>query len=419
MKKLLIPIFCGSLLVAGAAIANADTEPVEAPLSEAANINLALRKAKHWKGSDGAITVNLGRGKTLWLFGDTWIRGLAEDAGAGTGSSHGSNRSPQTMINNSIAIEARPIRENGSHTFVGMKDTFDRLKVGDNTWTFWYRGTPDKPESMFKPKENGAYYWPGCGATNSSDKLFLIMKKIRPKENADPLFAFDWFGEDLVVVKNRDIPPSGWTYSAKSISSERHEVQFGLGCMSDDNYLYSLCYLQETPNAQKKTILARISWSDLEDAKNWEYSCGADASPKSSWQKDFRLAKNLFADGAPEMSLSYHPWFKCYICVYQAPLSKLVVARFARKIEGPWSAPMSLFDVPSIQRADGKAALIYAGKAHEHMFEKDRIGFTYCANPGGIKDHEENPQIYYPTAISKTVAMADVEKLLNAAEVLK
>ena len=418
MKKTLSPIFCWVIFASGLAFANADAAPLEPQLDEAEKINFALRKAKHWKGSDGAMTVNIGHGKTLWLFGDTWIKGYGDSAEASAGPA-GISRSgpgPRTMINNSIAIEEIPVWQKCSHIFVGMRDTFDRLKIGDSTWTFWYRGTPDKPESMFKPKEVGAYYWPGCGATNSSDKLFLIMKKVRPKENADPLFAFDWFGEDLVVVKNRDIPPSGWTYTSTTISSEQHEVQFGLGCTGDSDYFYSLCYLQRESNPEKKTILARILWSDLEAAKNWEYLYAADSSSSSQWRRGAMGAKNVFPDGAPEMSIFFHRGLQCYVTVYQPPLSRKVAARFARKIEGPWSASMNLYESPQIKRKDGKEALIYAGKAHEHMSAEHEIGFTYCANPGGAEDHERNPEIYFPTALSVPVAMADVQALLDAAE---
>lgn len=403
MKRLLIPIVCGLTIGLSSAFSDAHATSVESPLSDVEKVNFAFRGAKHWKGSDGAMTVRIGDGKILWLFGDTWIKGLGDGAS-------------RTMINNSVAIEERPVWTKGSRIYMGMRDTFDRLKILDATWTFWYRGTPDKPESMFKPKEEGTYYWPGCGATNSSDKLFLILKKIRPKKNADPLFAFDWFGEDLVVVSNRDVPPSGWTYKTIPISSERHEVQFGLGCMSDNEYLYSLCYLQETPNAQKKTILARILWADLESAKNWEYFCGSDNAKQTPWNADFHAAKNLFPDGGPEISLFHHNGLGCYVCVYQAPFSNQVIARFSRKVEGPYSAPLVLYDVPPIVLHGGKKALVYAGKAHEHLSTEAQIGFTYCANPGGIEDHKANPGIYFPKAMSKAVGPQDVQKLMDAAE---
>jgi len=394
----------GSVVFAFASAAIATQyEALPSPLKEISETNSAFRKGAHWDGADGAMTVRLSHGKVLWLFGDTWVRSRKND-----------RSSSRTMINNSVAIEERPVWKRCDHIYEGP-GSFDRLNVGQSDWSYWYGNTPDKPESMFKSSEKGVYYWPGCGAVYG-DKLFLILKKIRHMENPDPLFAFDWFGEDLLTVTNIDAPPTLWKYTAKALSAPTHEVQFGLGCTTDEKYFYSLCYLEESAKSAKKTILARILLSDLESSKNWQYFCGSDKPAKVAWHTDFRGAKNLFPDGGPEMSLFHHKGLGCFVSVYQAPLSNMVIARFSRKIEGPWSAPLALYDVPPISLKDGQKALVYAGKAHEHLSNGFQIGFTYCANPGGIKEHETNSTIYFPTAKTKKVSPQDVQKLMDAAE---
>ncbi|MFM7221979.1 MAG: hypothetical protein ACKO03_00955 [Bacteroidota bacterium] len=48
----------------------------------------------YWKGGDGAGSIDLGRGRVLWLFGDSFI-----------GDQYAISRNGASLINNSIAIQ--------------------------------------------------------------------------------------------------------------------------------------------------------------------------------------------------------------------------------------------------------------------------------------------------------------------------
>ncbi len=67
--------------------------PVEPPCFEASAYQLFHRDL-HWLGADVASSVDLGSGRTLWLFGDTWI----DPSGRGT-------RRGVRMVSNSVAIQ--------------------------------------------------------------------------------------------------------------------------------------------------------------------------------------------------------------------------------------------------------------------------------------------------------------------------
>lgn len=370
------------------------------------DLNEAFRGAKFWNGADGAMTVRLSPSRTLWLFGDTWVK---------TSSSSGE---PRKMINNSVAIESYMFDEKLECGLLDQQfsKSPDILHIGNLHWSYWF-GEPENPKSVFAPKEDGVWYWPGCGAVYG-DKLYLILKKIRKKDDPNPLFQFDWFGEDLVIVNNPMEPPSQWFYTIHPLGNSSHEIQYGLACTTDDKFFYSACYLQETPAAPKKTILARISLGRLSNKHltNWEYCSQNSRSTEGAWNADSHKATDIVPDGGPEMSLFFEKGTNCYIAVYQPPFSPKVNLRAARKIEGPWSEPLTIFKVPQIRLGDGQPnALIYAGKAHEHLTVGSGIGFTYCANPGGLEAHEKNPEVYFPTARFQPITRQTLPNLLHAA----
>lgn len=409
---------CLALVVAGSvflflkpAIVDAQpAEPGSQPGSEAGinpanceyrSINEALRSATYWAGADGAMTIELSPTKTLWLFGDTWITG-----GHKQGTPH------RKMINNSLAIQNFSCESNQSNT-----QSFDNVCIDSTCWSFWHKGKLNDPESVFKPNDANSYYWPGCG-TVYDGKLYLLLKRIRRKDNPDPLFQFDWYADDLLIVSNHEEPPNKWVYTIHPLSDSKHDVEYALACTKDKEYLYSLCYLKTKSSETKKTILARIAWKNLaaQDCSRWQYWCASDGRPQGSWEADFHNAKNLIPDCGPEASLFFHKGLNCFLCVYQPPLSPEVKLRVSRKVEGPWSEPLEIYRVPPRRLKDGTTALTYAAKAHESLSTGNKIVFSYCENPGGLEQHAQNPGVYFPTVRNYTAATEKVRQLLEAAD---
>lgn len=364
------------------------------------SINEALRSATYWDGADGAMTVELSPTKTLWLFGDTLIAG-----GPKQGHPH------RKMINNSVAIQ-----DSSCDSAEGNTQSFDNVCIDSTCWSFWHRGKLHHPESVFAAEPADSYYWPGCG-TVYDGKLYLLMKKIRKKDNPDPLFQFDWYADDLLIVSNPQDPPNKWVYTAYPLATLNHEVEYGLACTKDNDYFYSLCFLSDLPKKEKKAILARISWKDLlaKNTNNWQYWSDSEKQPQGLWEASYRNAKNIIPDCGPEASLFFHRGLNCFVAVFQPPLSPEVKLRVARKIEGPWSETFEIYKVPARLLKDGKSALSYAGKAHESLSSGNTIGFSYCENPGGLEQHVDNPGIYFPTVRSYTIEPQTVREMLDGA----
>ncbi|GEM_PF-4212219 len=378
-------------------LASTLTKPVD---GENRSINEAFRSPEHWRGADGAMSVELSPIKTLWLFGDTWIYCESKTP-----------RPDRNMINNSVAIQTSNC--DAEAEAVG---SLENVCIDSICWSFWCKGKLSKPESIFQATEPNSYYWPGCG-TVYDGKLYLLLKKIRKKDDPNPLFQFDWYADDLLIVSNPQDPPIKWTYTIFPVSTWKHEVEYGLACSKDKDFLYSLCFLNEFPKTTKKTILARIAWKDLlaHNTQKWEYWSSSERLPQGAWQADFRNVKNIIPDCGPEASLFFHKGLKCFVAVYQPPLSPQVKFRVSRKIEGPWSEALNIFTVPERRLKDGKTALTYAAKAHESLSTGNTIGFSYCENPGGIEQHIANPDVYFPTVRTFTIAPEKVREMLDGA----
>lgn len=380
----------------------AEVQPASSKHSEGAvrSINEALRSATYWDGADGAMTVELSPTKTLWLFGDTWITG-----GLKQGHPH------RKMINNSVAIQDSSCDLAELNT-----QSFDNVCIDSTCWSFWHGGRQNYPESVFKAETEDSYYWPGCGTVHDG-KLYLLLKKIRKKDDPDPLFQFDWYADDLLIVSNPQDPPNKWVYMAYPLATVNHEVEYGLACTKDKQYFYSLCFLSELPKKEKKAILARISWESLlsKNTNDWQYWSVSERQPQGAWQADCRNAENIIPDCGPEASLFFHKGLNCFVAVYQPPLSPQVKLRVARKIEGPWSEALDIYSVPERRLKDGKTALTYAAKAHESLSTGNTIGFSYCENPGGIEQHAANPDVYFPTVRTYSIAPEKVREMLDGA----
>jgi hypothetical protein len=94
-----------------------------------------FRGDRAWLGGDAAFSVDLGQGRVLWLFGDSFV---SPDASG--------SRSGAAMPRNTIAIQ---------HGYDPTQATID----------FHYRRDPSgTPTAFFASQGDGTWLWPGPGA---------------------------------------------------------------------------------------------------------------------------------------------------------------------------------------------------------------------------------------------------------------
>ena len=134
-----------------------------------------FRSNAKWLGSDDAYSVDLGGGRTLWLFGDTFIS-----------RSFLNTRRLSTMIRNSVAIQS------GSDPATA-------------TMAFAWRTKKGTPQSFF-PEEGETWFWPAHGI-RVENTLILFMMATRPSDEG---LGFEHVRWRAVAIANPDDPPAEW-----------------------------------------------------------------------------------------------------------------------------------------------------------------------------------------------------------------
>jgi hypothetical protein len=408
------------------------------PLPDALNVErLTIRSARapawealfqqqgsDWWGADAVYSVPITRAKTLWLFGDTWIHpGHAREGREGC-----------TMIDNSLAVQTlrfdggggvaapartqatRPAefaraphsssgdkREKGEETSQGVRRFFEEgeltteslLRQVDLPEFYWRRDEQGgQPKAPFLPKDGKGRLWPLSGL-RLGGKLYLFFVQVVP---VDYGIGAKSTGSRVVIVSNPDDAPALWRTEEVAVPFFRHRRQgdrlFGAASLEKDGFVYVYGVRENWLRGPggRDLILARV---DRDGFTRMDFSAWRFLS-RQGWTKDLKAAARLFDGTASEMSVSWLPGLKHYVCVY--PLqgsSPEIHARFAPQPEGPWSKPVVLHTAHDENWR--KEWFYYAAKAHPELATRDNeLVVTYATNAGNIGDVARDLRLYWP-----------------------
>ena len=177
-----------------------------------------------WSGGDGAYSISLGKDRTLWIFGDSFI-----------GTISGGRRLNNVMIHNAIALQDQ---KSGKMSFYWAKQS--------------------QPASYFADKDS-YWLWPGDGIFYN-DRVYCFARQVaqvQGKEN-DP-FGFVWKQDELAIIANPSDDPQNWQVRHLPLAFTDTQIHLGCACWHDNNWLYVLGIKEST----RQAILARISLSKL------------------------------------------------------------------------------------------------------------------------------------------------------------
>jgi hypothetical protein len=161
-----------------------------------------FRSDPRWLGADDAYSVDLGGGRVLWLFADTFVstrkQGWPRVLPA---------RRTAAMIRNSV----------------GIQSGYDP----STAWIeFYWRTERGKPRSFF-PEEGETWFWPGHGLV-VDDALLIFFIATRASSEG---LGFEHTGWRAVRVANYEQPPSEWRLDwleADTEAGPAPESPFGL-----------------------------------------------------------------------------------------------------------------------------------------------------------------------------------------------
>lgn len=318
-------------------------------------------------GADGAASVDLGKGRSLWVFGDTILGNLRAGKREGT------------MVRNSIAIVTTTDGKPGSSKHYW--DLTDNLP-GD----FFH------PPSFSDPE----WYWPGTGFTHDG-KVYLLLSRMAKGEGPDA-FAFRTVGCTLFRIDNPGDAPTSWKMTQTTLGLGNDHFNINSASFVEGDFVYLMGY-DDGPNKvgmERRTFLSRLSLGALDTAdpgKKIEYwSTGA------KWSAEATALEPLFRPGPTETAIMHDAPRSRYLALTIDPFKTDVLMTSAPKLTGPWSAPKAVYTIPELVGSETDHA--YTTRLHPMLSTEDHAVFTYVVNTKDFWGMFSNLDIYYPRFVT-------------------
>ncbi len=350
-------------LCAQAVIPGAPPYRIEAARWEAAE--RIFRSDPRWLGGDGAASVDLGHGRVLWLFGDSFI----DPSGSGS-------RRTSDLVRNSIAVQT------------GYDPTRASMQ-------FAWKMKDGKPAAFFaRPGEN--WFWPASGLMVGKRLLVFLMEV----GTAGNELGFEARGWKAALIANPQEEPGRWRLTYLK-SPQRQGFIVGAG-----NALLENGFLMAFATDGKDRAVYLVRWPERSARAGTLTSPQWWAGDKTGWigsPAGRKKPQRLISEGQTEFTVEYRPRLQRYLRVQTLSLMNPCMAiSAAAAVTGPWSGQTCFFSPPEQGMPD---LLIYAGKSHPMLRGAD-MAFTYCVNTTREERLLTDMTIYFPIMLKGRI-MAD------------
>mgnify|MGYP002397435824 FL=1 len=296
---------------------------------------LFTKNGPGWTGADGTLSVELNDGRSLWIFGDTFLGIVNQDR----------SRTSFAFVNNTVL-----------------------LQVG-NDLTNPVQG----PRAFASPPESDWWYWPGHGHVHG-DTLELIMYAMVQSEPG--MWGFDYAAIDLLKYT---LPDLQWVSNERKVNFPT--INFGTSILKEGEYIY--VYGAEKQGLNKYLHVARCKGGSL--SNDWEYFDGEDWV--SDMAKSRRQAPNVseqfsvFQDGNQYYLLTQHHVLGEEIYMYRS--DKVHTGFTQRKLI--YCTPETHGDI-----------FTYNAFAHPQFSDEDGLLISYNVNSFNFNDVLKNADNYRP-----------------------
>ncbi len=312
-----------------------------------------------WLGGDGAFSVDLGKERVLWLFGDSFIA-----------KKPATNRRGARMVRNSLAIEKG----------------YDPSKA---TMKFYWRKEKAEAQSFMAEKKD-RWLWPLHGARVGS-KLVLFYSVIGP-DHAPGSLGFKVEGTTAFLIDNPDDEPDQWQLRELAVPENNWNITLGVVALEHHDLLYLFAFDEPKHNV----YLARMPES---------YAASGNLSYLEWWrgqgwseQKEVpRRPMPILQGGSTELSVHFDPKSERFIEVQSRGFGASTISKRTATYEtGPWSLPENIYTPPESKQRE---PFVYAGKAHPELTGDDLI-ITYASN-GSEKATDRRYEYLFPALCAR------------------
>jgi hypothetical protein len=317
-----------------------------------------FRKDPKWLGGDDAYSIDLGSGRILWLFADTFIA-----------TSPANTRRESLMVRNTLAIQR------------GYDPSSASIK-------FYWRMKEGKPASFFAESQK-VWYWPGHGI-RLDNRLLIFLMKIRSTKRG---LGFEAFGWSVVAINNPDHEPSHWRLTW--LPAPQNDLQVIVGSASVlriGDFVYAFSVQEST--AKHDVFLVRWPLEKAVEGNLREpfWWCGE----KYGWVPQTLAGGKravVFSGAQTEFTVHWDFGLNRFLQIQTEGFGAANMAfRSADKLTGQWSS-LENFYRPA--ESDRTGTMIYAGKSHPSLAGSDLV-FTYVVNRTDFGDLINDSSVYYP-----------------------
>ena len=306
-----------------------------------------------WLGGDAAFSVDLGSGRLLWQFGDSFI---AEKPN--------STRRQAAFIRNSVAIQTG----------------YDPSQAGIR---FYCSGRLSKPADFVRGR-GANWYWPMHGIRLGNRLLLFFMRMASDSSKAS--LGFQSVGWDAFMIDNPNAEPADWNPRKLDGPETRGKMLVGMSVIRDGEFVYAFDLDNVTFDAYLLRWPVREAAAGRLTAPAWW--CGAG----ESWTSNPAHRQVVISDAGSEFSVQRDPRGAGFIEVKSAGFGATDIAiRQSPRLEGPWSKPRTIYRPPE---SDGQNPFVYGAKSHPELDGADLI-VTYTAN-GSDERLATDMSIYFP-----------------------
>src|SRR5579884_179123 len=326
-----------------------------------------------WLGADDAYSVPVGKDRSIWLFGDTFVA-----------KSNVRLRSQyKVMVRNSVGV------------------SICRSGHGCTMNYFWQQQNTPKPRSFFDTGTDDLWYWPMDGFYDGKS-LYVPLMAVRNKPKTAPgdVFGFEIVGTKYAVVDNPEKSPHDWHISIHDLTDG--QLWAGTSLVPYEDFVIWYTRVVEGADQSHGYMTAlRVPRDKMSDPSHFWQHLRSDGQWTASLPgKD---AMHIIDQGISEMTVRYHPAIHKWIALSAGPEfpSPRAVARTAESPIGPWSEPQTVYEFPEMKRDNpgyDKDTFCYAVKEHIE-FTETKIAMTYACNSMQVPKVIANMNIYRPRVV--------------------
>jgi hypothetical protein len=310
-----------------------------------------------WIGGDGAYSVDLGSGRVLWLFGDSFIADTAARS-----------RSNAILVRNSVAIQT------------GYDPTTASIK-------YYWNSASSPANSFFHAPSSSTWLWPNGGVLVGG-RLILFLNENKAVSGG---LGFQGVGWTAIAVENPTADPSQWTLTTLATKLE-FGLELGSASILANGYLYAYSAGLSNPGP---TYAARWPVSNLSGnsllGPQWYAGSGG-------WLTAAQIVGNPTPVVRVDQAIfSIDPSTKQapYVVIQTSGFGGATLAyQTAPSLIGPFSGARTFYTPPDSSRAN---ALIYGALMHA---EQSAPGYdfvaTYNVNNTNFTTLVNDMSIYYP-----------------------